>query len=81
MLNVIARPDPRDWYAMPYDGRDYRDGLEGGVKGWRIAFSPTLGGARGRARDRKAGRRGRRAFRELGATVEEVDPEICPTAA
>ena len=46
MLNVLALPDGRDWLALPYDGRDYRIGLEHGVRGLRIAFSPTLGYAR-----------------------------------
>ena len=43
MLNVLALPDSRDWFALPHDGRDYRIGLEDGVRGLRIAFSPTLG--------------------------------------
>src|SRR5262249_17732746 len=42
MLNVLALPDARDWYALPPDDRDYLDGLEGGVKGLRIAFAPAL---------------------------------------
>ncbi|HEY8014949.1 MAG TPA: amidase [Dongiaceae bacterium] len=78
MLSVIARPDTRDWYAYPYDGRDYLDGLEGGVKGWRIAFSPTLGGHPVEPEIAKLVARAAAAFRELGATVEEVDPEIGP---
>ncbi len=43
MLTVIAEPDTRDWLALPYDARDYRDGLDDGVAGLRVAFSPTLG--------------------------------------
>jgi aspartyl-tRNA(Asn)/glutamyl-tRNA(Gln) amidotransferase subunit A len=78
MLSVIARPDTRDWYAYPYDGRDYLDGLEGGVKGWRIAFSPTLGGHPVEPEIAKLVARAAAAFRELGATVEEVDPDIGP---
>src|SRR5262249_38128165 len=26
MLSVIAQPDPRDWDALPYDGRNYLEG-------------------------------------------------------
>jgi aspartyl-tRNA(Asn)/glutamyl-tRNA(Gln) amidotransferase subunit A len=33
MLNVLSLPDTRDWHALPHDGRDYRIGLEDGVKG------------------------------------------------
>src|SRR6201987_3992750 len=43
MLNVLSRPDHRDPYALPPDDRDYLEGLEDGVRGWRIAYSPTLG--------------------------------------
>src|SRR4029079_8851010 len=46
MMNVLKRPDARDWTSLPYDDRDYRRGLEDGVKGLRSAFSPTRGYAR-----------------------------------
>src|SRR6185437_2384632 len=46
VLDVISKPDVRDWFALPYDERDYRDGLDDGVDGLRIAFAPTLGGAK-----------------------------------
>jgi aspartyl-tRNA(Asn)/glutamyl-tRNA(Gln) amidotransferase subunit A len=73
MLNVLALPDSRDWFALPYDGRDHRIGLENGVRGLRIAFSPTLGFAEvdPEVADLVAGAAG--VFVELGATVEQVD--------
>jgi aspartyl-tRNA(Asn)/glutamyl-tRNA(Gln) amidotransferase subunit A len=43
MMNVITQPDARDWTSLPYDGVDYSMGLDQGIKGLRIAFSPTLG--------------------------------------
>ena len=46
MLNVIAQPDARDWHALPYDPRDWRMGLDGGVADLRIAYSPDLGYAK-----------------------------------
>src|SRR5207249_10658223 len=46
MLNLLALPDARDWHALPYDARDYRTGLDGGVADLRIAFSPDLGYAK-----------------------------------
>src|SRR5580692_8643754 len=46
MLNVLSAPDHRDPYALPPEGTDWRDGLEGGLRGWRIAYSPTLGYAK-----------------------------------
>ena len=40
LLNVLTRPDARDSFAVPYRGIDYLDGLDGGVAGLRIAWSP-----------------------------------------
>src|SRR3954453_3529459 len=46
MLNVLSRPDHRDPYALPPEGRNWLDGLDGGVRGLKIAYSPDLGYAR-----------------------------------
>src|SRR5258706_3005447 len=43
MLNVLALPDARDWYALPYEARDWRNALDQGVADLRIAYSPDLG--------------------------------------
>src|SRR5438874_10907200 len=32
MLSVMSQPDSRDWTALPYERRDYREGLEAGVR-------------------------------------------------
>jgi aspartyl-tRNA(Asn)/glutamyl-tRNA(Gln) amidotransferase subunit A len=74
MMNVLTLPDVRDWHALPYDPRDYRVGLEDGVRGLRVAYSPTLGYARV---DREIAARvqeAAQAFAALGAHVEEADP-------
>ncbi len=42
LMNVITQPDARDWTSLPYDRVDYLEDLESGIKGLRIAFSPTL---------------------------------------
>ena len=39
-LSVMSRPDARDWTALPPDARDYRVGLEDGVRGLRVAGPP-----------------------------------------
>ncbi|MDG2113733.1 MAG: amidase family protein, partial [Actinomycetota bacterium] len=44
-LNEVSRPDPRDWHAAPHDGRDWRIGIDDGVRGLRIGFTSELGGA------------------------------------
>jgi aspartyl-tRNA(Asn)/glutamyl-tRNA(Gln) amidotransferase subunit A len=72
MLNVICAPDPRDWYALPADNRDYLLGLEDGVRGLRIAFSPDLGYANVDREVAAAVAKAAAVFADLGANVEEV---------
>ncbi len=79
MLDVLARPDSRDWFALPDDRRDYRIGLEDGVEGLRIAFSPTLGFAEVEPEVAELVARAVPAFEELGARVELVDPGFADT--
>jgi aspartyl-tRNA(Asn)/glutamyl-tRNA(Gln) amidotransferase subunit A len=74
MLNVLALPDARDWHGLPYDARDYRMGLEQGVRGLRIAFSPDLGYAKVDAEVAALVRAAVKTFEELGAKVEEKNP-------
>ncbi|MFZ5790816.1 MAG: amidase [Pseudomonadota bacterium] len=74
MLNVLALPDPRDWYALPYDGADYTKGLGKGVKGLKVAFSPSLGGNRVQPEVAKIVAEAVHVFsKELGAKVEETE--------
>jgi aspartyl-tRNA(Asn)/glutamyl-tRNA(Gln) amidotransferase subunit A len=73
MLNVLALPDSRDWFALPYDGRDYRIGLDDGVRGLKIAFSPTLGFVDVDPEIAELVAAAAAAFVELGAIVEQVD--------
>ena len=84
MMNVLAMPDARDWTSLPYDARDYRVGLDDGVRGLRIAYSPTLGYATNVHPEVAAAvDRAVRDLEALGAVVEAVDPgfsdplEIC----
>jgi aspartyl-tRNA(Asn)/glutamyl-tRNA(Gln) amidotransferase subunit A len=74
MMNVLALPDARDWHALPYEPRDYRVGLEDGVKGLRIAYSADLGYAKVDAEVARLVKRAVRTFAELGAHVEARDP-------
>ena len=76
MLNVLTQPDERDWYALPPDGRDYLDGLDDGVKGLRIAFAPTLGEPPVDPEVAAAVAQAANVFDELGAKVEEIDPDL-----
>ncbi len=78
MLTMLSGPDHRDPYALPPENRNYVEGLEGGVQGWRIAYSPTLGYARVDPEIAAAVSEAVRQFEALGAVVEEVDA-IFPT--
>ena len=77
MLNVLARPDARDWHALPYDGTDWTKSLGDGVRGLRIAYSPRLGYVKyvhpeveARVADAV------KVLAQLGARVEQVDPDL-----
>jgi aspartyl-tRNA(Asn)/glutamyl-tRNA(Gln) amidotransferase subunit A len=75
MLTVLAQPDARDWTSLPPDDRDYRVGLDDGVRGLRLAWSPTLGYATGVHPEVAAAcAAGVQRLAELGAHVEAVDP-------
>ncbi|MGW0074184.1 amidase [Streptomyces cellulosae] len=77
LLDAIAAPDSRDWSALPPGPGSFSEALGGGVRGLRVAFSPSLGGqvrvdpgvaaVVRRAVERLAG---------LGAYVEEADPDL-----
>lgn len=86
MMTVITEPDPRDWWSLPPDERDYRLGLNDGVRGLKIAYSPDFGldkkvikTARGEITvtvDPEVGDSVSKAidvFKELGAIVEPVE--------
>jgi aspartyl-tRNA(Asn)/glutamyl-tRNA(Gln) amidotransferase subunit A len=74
-LGIIAGPDHRDMTAMTTPPQDYRVGLEDGLKGLRIAWSPRLGYVRKLdAEVEELTGAAARAFEELGAVVEEADP-------
>ncbi len=76
MLEVIAQPDARDWYQAPQFPHDFRADLEKGVKGWRVAYSKTLGYAEVDAEVAALVDQGARAFESLGASVEEIDLDL-----
>jgi aspartyl-tRNA(Asn)/glutamyl-tRNA(Gln) amidotransferase subunit A len=74
MLTAMSGPDPRDWLASPDVACDDRIGLDGGVAGLRIAFSPALGYAEVDPEVAAAVARAVQLLAEQGAMVEAVDP-------
>ena len=76
-LTVIAASDARDVHAWTAPAPDYRAGLDDGVRGLRIAYSPRLGYVpRVHSEVEAAIAAGARTFESLGAIVEEADPDI-----
>ena len=75
LMNVITRPDPRDWYALPYDPIDYRSALRTPLPRLRIAISPALGLERRPDPEILATlKRSATLFESMGAIVDLVDP-------
>jgi aspartyl-tRNA(Asn)/glutamyl-tRNA(Gln) amidotransferase subunit A len=75
LMNTIALPDARDWTSLPFDGVDYVAGLKGGVKGLRVAYSPTLGYAKNIDPEIAAATaQAAKHLQDLGAVVEQVNP-------
>jgi aspartyl-tRNA(Asn)/glutamyl-tRNA(Gln) amidotransferase subunit A len=82
MLNVLARHDLRDPFCLPDDKRDWRDRIEDGVAGMRIAVMRRPGfdapvDWEGIAAIEQAAQ----IFTAAGAEVEEADPALPDTRA
>ena len=76
LMDIISGFDSRDWSALPTPRTSFLEGLEDGVEGLRIAYSPTLGfGTNDPEVERLVGQ-AVRTLEELGAVVDEVDPGI-----
>jgi aspartyl-tRNA(Asn)/glutamyl-tRNA(Gln) amidotransferase subunit A len=75
MMNVLKMPDARDWTSLPSDDTDYTAGLDAGVRGLRVAWSPALGYARNVHREvADACAQAVAMLAQLGAAVEQIDP-------
>ncbi|MFF4821617.1 amidase [Streptomyces sp. NPDC001312] len=77
LLDVIGVPDARDWSALGQAPGSFTEALVGGVRGLRIAYSPSLGGqVPVRPAVAAAVRRAVAGLAELGAYVTESDPDF-----
>jgi aspartyl-tRNA(Asn)/glutamyl-tRNA(Gln) amidotransferase subunit A len=74
MMNVLTESDPRDCQALPRRDIDYREGLDTGVEGLRIAYSPTLGYADVDPEIEQAVENAVQTLEDLGAHVVRKDP-------
>src|SRR5262249_35891896 len=76
-LTIMAAPDTRDVYAWTSPAPDFQAGLADGVAGMRVAHSPRLGCAAGVDGEvEMAVTAAVRVFEELGARVDEADPDL-----
>jgi aspartyl-tRNA(Asn)/glutamyl-tRNA(Gln) amidotransferase subunit A len=78
MLNEMAKPDARDWYALPWSGEDFGADLWGGVAGLRIALSTTFGESQTEPEIATLVQAAAGVLERLGAHVEEVGPVTAP---
>jgi Asp-tRNA(Asn)/Glu-tRNA(Gln) amidotransferase A subunit family amidase len=76
MLDIMAGPDDRDWLSLPGADGNYLQACEGGIKGLRVAWSPTPGYGRVEPEVLHRCLAAVRAFEELGCIVEEASPSI-----
>jgi aspartyl-tRNA(Asn)/glutamyl-tRNA(Gln) amidotransferase subunit A len=74
MLDILTGFDARDWSALPTPATSFLNGLDDGVRGLRIAFSPTLGYVRNDPEVEAAVRSAAAVLADAGADVEETDP-------
>jgi len=82
MMNVIARYDRRDAFALPDDGMDYLGACEQPLTGRddrepiRVAWSADLGFAHVEPETRAICAAAARAFADAGMKVDEATPEL-----
>lgn len=77
LMDVISGPDWRDWSQLGPVASSFRAGIEGGVRGLRIAYSPSLGGQVAvRPVVAAAVRQAVESLAAQGAYVEETDPDF-----
>ena len=74
LMDVITGFDARDWSAMPTPTVSFLDGLDGGVAGLRIGYSPNLGFVDNHPEVDAAVRAAVAVLADAGAVVDEVDP-------
>jgi aspartyl-tRNA(Asn)/glutamyl-tRNA(Gln) amidotransferase subunit A len=75
MLTTMAGPDERDLLSLPSDPTNFLSACEGGIRGLRVAWSPTLGYAKVDPQVTRVTEAAAKVFEtSLGCTVEAADP-------
>lgn len=76
LLSVMAGPDRRVPHSSETPGARFREPLERGFEGARVAWSPTPGGCPVEPAVLDVCGRAAARFAELGCTVEEAEPDL-----
>jgi aspartyl-tRNA(Asn)/glutamyl-tRNA(Gln) amidotransferase subunit A len=77
LLNVISKPDARDWHSLPYQPTDYAAEIEESMRGKKIAYSPRLGYVKRVVPEvEEMVAAAAKRFERMGAHVEQVDPSM-----
>jgi len=77
LMNVLTRPDARDYMALPYDSRDWTIGLDGELRGMKIGLLLEIGaGLSPQPAVRRAIESAAVAFKDAGAAVEPIAPFV-----
>lgn len=76
LLDLLGVPDDRDWSHLPPVGESSTARLEAGVRGLRVAWSPSLGWGGVDPEVAELTSRAVQALAALGAEVELVDPPL-----
>src|SRR5712691_5225732 len=77
LMNVLTKPDPRDYMALPYDARDWTEALVGEVRGKRLGLLIEIGaGTTPQPAVRRAIETAAKTFEEAGSVVEPVAPFV-----
>jgi aspartyl-tRNA(Asn)/glutamyl-tRNA(Gln) amidotransferase subunit A len=74
MLNPMVGADARDLSSLPATGIDYLSGLDQGIRGLRVAWSPDWGYAAVDPEVRQIAEAAAKRFTDLGCHVEEAHP-------
>jgi Asp-tRNA(Asn)/Glu-tRNA(Gln) amidotransferase A subunit family amidase len=77
LMNVLTKPDARDYMALPYESRDWAAALDGQVRGTKVGLLIEIGvGITPQPAVRRAIETAAKAFEDAGATVEPVAPFV-----
>ena len=76
LLNVMSGPNPDNPMSILEEPPDFLEGLQDGVKGLRVAYAPSIGRMPVDPEVREVVAEAAGVLAELGAEVEEVDPDV-----